>query len=66
MQHSADRQGELSKSSIAIRGAMIDEVKAVDTKGVDLKPLDTCLKQSLCPGHQAILGKFARKWVSSL
>lgn len=33
-------KSELSKSSIAIRGAMIDEVKAVDTKGVDLKPLD--------------------------
>ncbi|CAK9012713.1 unnamed protein product, partial [Durusdinium trenchii] len=33
-------QSELSKSSIAIRGAMIDEVKAVDTKGVELKSLD--------------------------
>ena len=33
--------GELGKSSIAIRGAMVDEVKAVDTKGVELKTLDT-------------------------
>ncbi|CAJ1327257.1 unnamed protein product [Effrenium voratum] len=33
-------QKELSKSSIAIRGAMVDEVKAVDTTGVSLKPLD--------------------------
>eukprot|EP00435_Cladocopium_sp_Y103_P046982 s1337_g13.t1 len=32
---------ELGKSSIAIRGAMIDEVKAVDTKGVELKTLET-------------------------
>ena len=31
-------QSELSKSSIAIRGAMIDEVKAVDTKGVEPRP----------------------------
>ena len=36
----AKAEKELSKSSIAIRGAMIDEVKAVDTKGVSLKPLD--------------------------
>lgn len=33
-------KSELGKSSIAIRGAMIDEVKAVDTKGVELKTLD--------------------------
>mmetsp|Transcript_41320 Transcript_41320/g.76897 ORF Transcript_41320/g.76897 Transcript_41320/m.76897 type:complete len:335 (-) Transcript_41320:136-1140(-) len=36
----AKAEKELTKSSIAIRGAMIDEVKAVDTKGVSLKPLD--------------------------
>ena len=36
----AKAEKELSKSSITIRGAMIDEVKAVDTKGVSLKPLD--------------------------
>ena len=35
--------GELGKSSIAIRGAMIDEVKAVDTKGVELKTLEPWL-----------------------
>mmetsp|Transcript_14118 Transcript_14118/g.31248 ORF Transcript_14118/g.31248 Transcript_14118/m.31248 type:complete len:322 (-) Transcript_14118:178-1143(-) len=33
-------KSELGKSSIAIRGAMVDEVKAVDTKGVELKTLD--------------------------
>ncbi|CAE7628447.1 unnamed protein product [Symbiodinium sp. CCMP2456] len=36
----AKAEKELGKSSIAIRGAMVDEVKAVDTKGVSLKPLD--------------------------
>lgn len=30
----------LKESSIAIRGAMVDEVKAIDTKSVALKPLD--------------------------
>ena len=51
----AKAEKELSKSSIAIRGAMIDEVKAVDTKGVALKPLDVT-KDSVDKLSQTLTG----------
>ena len=49
---SGEDSGELGKSSIAIRGAMIDEVKAVDTQGVELKTLETLATRKMWLKHQ--------------